>query len=111
MREGRGRSNATQPRAPWQYRRAAGMRSGAGLECFALPVMKSLSSSQQILELDGALGLLVAILHDHRSIKRESPFGGFAFGYGARTGNDDRIFGNDQRMLRGGAIHLFAYDV
>src|SRR6185437_3657110 len=87
------------------------IRSGVELVYFVSSVMNSRFSSQQILEFDGALGFLVTILHDHRSIKRESPFGGLAFADGARTGNDDGVFGNHERTLGRGAIDMFVDDV
>src|ERR1051326_7160020 len=106
-----GPGNGTGATGPGRRRGGAGTRSGVALEYSVLPVMKAMSSSQQVLEFDGALGFLVTILHDHRSIKRETPFGGFAFAYGTRTRDNNGVFGDHERTLGGGTIDLFAHDV
>src|SRR5947209_16160612 len=68
-------------------------------------------SSQCILERRTAVGLLVAILHDHRRIKRKPPFFGFALVDRARAGNDDRIFGHNQWLVSCGTVDNALYQI
>ena len=44
-------------------------------------------SAQQIFELNGGVGLGVAILYDYRGIKRESPLSSFAASYSTGAGH------------------------
>src|SRR3954467_5617640 len=68
-------------------------------------------SAQQALELDRGVGLVVAVLHDDRSIEREPPLGSFALGDRARSGYNDRVLRNDERLVLRRADHLLADQV
>ena len=53
----------------------------------------------------------IAILHNHRSVERQSPLRGFALGDGARAGHDHRALRHAQRFRRRRAIDLAVHSV
>ena len=55
-------------------------------------------SPQHVLQLHSAIGLFVAILHDHRRVQRQAPLGGFALGDRARARHHHRALRNAQRL-------------
>src|SRR5579883_1990342 len=68
----------------------------------------SLSSAQQILQLEASIGVGVAVFDDDGSIEGNAPVLAGAVRHGARAGDDHGIFGNYEGMAVGGFIYLAA---
>jgi hypothetical protein len=59
-------------------------------------------SAEKIFELDAGGGFGVAVFDDDGAIQGEAPFFAGGVGDGAGTGDDNGVFGDDERKFIGG---------
>src|SRR5436190_13020566 len=69
------------------------------------------SSSKQVFELDAGVGFGVAVLHDDGGVDADAPILAGAVGDGARAGDDNRAFGDYERLVVRGAMNGVAHQI
>src|SRR6185503_5223358 len=78
------------------------------LDAVSMKVKEPTKSPQVVFQLHCALSLLIAILHDHRSVKGKSPGPPHFTAHATRTRYDNRARGNLQRRLGCSLVDFFA---
>ena len=74
-------------------------------------VRRKQNLAEKVFQLDFGFGAGVAIFHDDRRIERDAPLFARTRFHGARTGDDDSFFRNDERLIGSGAVNGFPHQI